>query len=106
LIALALNLALSFGHHHFNEAAAHDTAALEASHDTDHSGDGGVDHHGSSVAHPCLACIALVAAPLAAGPLVASLGSPALDGVLAATASFDLRDRHGASFEARAPPQS
>ncbi|MDQ8730706.1 hypothetical protein [Bradyrhizobium sp. LHD-71] len=109
MIALALNLGLSFGHHHFSGVPAqHDIAAIEHSHSAAPDGDSedDHDHDGSSAIHPCLTCIALTTAALAAGPLVLPVRASPLHGVLAAAASSATEGRHHTSFEARAPPQS
>jgi hypothetical protein len=107
LIALAMNLGLAFGHHHFDElATGHLAAAADhpasAGHPHDHS-DG--DHHGSPAAHPCFACVVVTAAVLTADPPTLPAPSWTKD-VGLTTAFFGLRDSKRTSFEARAPPLS
>jgi hypothetical protein len=98
LVALALNLAFTFGHHHFGETAAHATGHSEQ------HGDGETDHD-SSPAHPCFACIVMTAVAVAASP--PSLPARMLtQGVaIAPVASFQLHASRRASFDARAPPR-
>jgi hypothetical protein len=105
LIALAMNLGLAFGHHHFDELATEGVAATAdhpASAEHPH-GDG--DHHGSPAVHPCFACVIVTAAVLTANP--PALPSPTwTKEVGLTTAFFGLRDSKRTSFEARAPPRS
>lgn len=107
LIALALNFALAFGHHHFDELATNRVAAVaehpaNAERPHDH-GDSG--HHGSPAAHPCFACVVVTAAVLTANPPALPAPSWTKD-VDLTTTFFDRRDARRASFEARAPPLS
>src|SRR5688572_19471998 len=66
LTALALNLALAFGHHHFGEMAAHGHPAIERAGATAPTGHDDDDHRDPEGAHPCLACIVVTAAAVAA----------------------------------------
>jgi hypothetical protein len=107
LIALAMNLGLAFGHHHFDElTTGRVTAATEhstpAEHPHDH-GDG--DHRDSHAAHPCFACIVATVAVLAANPPALPAPSWTKD-IGLTTTLFGVRDTRRASFEARAPPLS
>jgi hypothetical protein len=112
LIALALNLTLSFGHHHFDEAAGRGTATnaeaarAENLDGAGHSGDSGKGHQDPANAHPCLACVVVTAAAIAVGapPLAMPAGTQAVR--LTATACLELQQVRRAVFEARAPPRA
>lgn len=104
LLALALNLAFAFGHHHFADiarghvAAEHSTAAAP-------DDDGDNDHHRSSDANPCFVCVIVTAAAIAAAPPALPARSSAQDAGVTSR-HFELRDSKRTSFEARAPPQA
>src|SRR5215218_5027771 len=66
LAALALNLVVAFGHHHFDEIA-HLAAPQHASTTGDPDGDDH-GHHDPVGAHPCFSCFVLMAAAVAATP--------------------------------------
>jgi hypothetical protein len=106
LAALALNLAFAFGHHHFEEAAARGLAATHHVGAPGHADHGDDDHDGSAAAHPCLTCVVVSAAAVAASPpaLPAKIWRCAA-GATAAMA-FDPRQGDRTSFEARAPPHA
>jgi hypothetical protein len=103
LAALALNLAVAFGHHHFGEA--HGLAAARHSGIADHTDDDH-DHHGSTADRPCVTCAVLSVASIAATPpaLPAQVWArvTGLDGTTAPGPRHS--DRTG--FEARAPPHA
>ena len=104
LAALALNLAVAFGHHHFDEISA---AAHAGSAHADHSEptDRDDDHHDPAVAHPCLICLVVTAAATAAGGLPAL---PPRDATPVAAVAMSVAvgpaSNGRTSFEARAPP--
>jgi hypothetical protein len=112
LIALALNLTLSFGHHHFDDAGRRGIAAVAEATPTEKQagarqpGDGDHDHRDPASAHPCLACVVVAAAAVAAG--TAPLSAPATTRAVrfTATACLELQEVRRAVFEARAPPRA
>jgi hypothetical protein len=103
LAALALNLAVAFGHHHFDAVAAGShTVAEHASRSGQPSDDH--DHHDPAAVDPCLICLVVTAAAIAAD----APSLPARDATPVATAAMALAagapPRGCTSFEARAPP--
>jgi hypothetical protein len=104
LLALALNLACSFGHHHFEDIARTFFVA-EQSTAAGHPDDGDDDHHDSTAAPPCFACVVVTVAAIAADPPALPARDPPQT-VGAAARFFDLRAGARTSFEARAPPLS
>jgi hypothetical protein len=104
LVALAMNLGLAFGHHHFDELAADHAAEHRTGAETPHDHDDS-DHPGSTAAHSCFACVVVTAAVLPANaPALPAPSWTKGDGLT--TTFISLRDGKRTSFEARAPPQS
>jgi hypothetical protein len=99
LAALALNLVFAFGHHHFGEIAHGHAAAEQArpGHDDD-------DHRDPAIAHPCLACIVVTAAALAALPSALPVPGARQTAVAAMTELVSPLHSDRTSFDARAPP--
>ena len=106
LVALALNLAWSFGHHHFGEATVHQAATAESPPGTEHAGGEDQDHQNPSAAHPCFICVVATAAAIAASPpaLPAPAEMPSIE--VAAIASVESLASACTVFDARAPPRS
>ena len=106
LVALALNLAFSFDHHHFSEITVDRPAAAEKSAGVDRAGEGDPDHQGPVAAHPCFTCVVVTAAAIAADP--PALPAPAARQIIevAAIASVESPASDRTVFEARAPPRS
>lgn len=105
LVALALNLALSFGHHHVGEAAAHQPAA-ENSAGVEHTGGDDPDHQGPPAAHPCFACVVATATAITADPPALPVPAERQITKTAAIASVEPPASDRRPFEARAPPRS
>jgi hypothetical protein len=100
LAAIALNLAVAFGHHHFEDAPASAGHSSVAGHTDD------ADHDGSAADHPCFTCaVVLVADGAVSPPVLPSQSWTHTADVAAATASGP-RQSDRTSFEARAPPQA
>lgn len=109
LLALALNLVVSFGHLHWGEATAHDAVALNqalshAASTDDHSTDHDHDHHGQ--AHPCFVCTVAMAAPFAAAAPDLPPQHAVTIADLASHAAFELHDSRRTALQSRAPPQA
>jgi hypothetical protein len=102
LLALALNLASAFGHHHFDDIARGLVAAGHSSLAAHGDEDG--DHHHSTDSNPCFVCVVVTAAAIAAAPPPLLARSPAQNADVTST-FFELRDSKRKYFEARAPPQ-
>ncbi len=103
LAALTLNLAFSFGHHHFGEAAARAASSEHAS--AEHpTHDGDEDH--SSPDHRCFVCIVVTAAAIAASPAALAARIAVRDIAAPAIAALEPGVRACSSFEARAPPRA
>jgi hypothetical protein len=98
LTALALNIAVAFGHHHFEALRDTTTAAGRHTHDDGH------DDHTPAAADPCFACIVTAIAAIAsAPPHLPPRGATRV----AAKPTIVVAEPKGASrrtFEARAPP--
>lgn len=103
LIALALNLAVAFGHHHFHEAVPHGFAETREAHAND-AGEHDHDRHEPS-AHLCLTCVAVTAIAFVADLPAPALQSPWTKTVLMAAARQKPRGDSHLHFEARAPPR-
>jgi hypothetical protein len=104
LAALAPNLAVAFGHHHFETLDVTPTATerpLAAGHDDD-----GHEDHAPAAAHPCFACIVTIVTAIASAPpslpphraIHAAITAPAL--------VAELQETSRSPFEARAPPSA
>lgn len=104
LLALALNLAFAFGHHHFDEAE-HKSAVVNPASDGDRSGGADEDHHGTPSVDTCLVCVVVAAPPLAASPPQLPSRQFTERAAGQATASFEARDDRRPGFEPRAPPR-
>jgi hypothetical protein len=103
LAALALNLAFSFGHNHFGEAAAH--AASSEHRSTEHpTHDGDEDH--SSPAHRCFVCIVVTVAAIAASAPAPPARIAVRDITEPAMAALERFVSARSNFEARAPPRA
>jgi hypothetical protein len=108
LVALALKLALSFGHHHFGEAEPHhpqpgQQATAPAGHAPDHASDEDKDH---APADRCMTCVVAAAAAITASPAAPPGREATAVPAGAAVAASELRGRERTAFEARAPPRS
>ena len=103
LAALVLNLAVAFGHHHFDAVAAVGHSVAEQASRSGQADDDHDHHQDPAAADPCLICPVVTAAAIAAD----APALPARDATPVATAAMALA--LGAppgctSFEARAPP--
>jgi hypothetical protein len=104
LAALALNLAVAFGHHHFDAVAAAGHTVAEHASRPGQTDDDPDHHHNPAAADPCLICLVVTAAAIAAN----APALPARTATPVATAAMALAvgapPRGCTSFEARAPP--
>jgi hypothetical protein len=109
LLALALNLVVSFGHLHWGEVSAHDAGAIHqalnpAAPDHDTPADHDHNHHGPL--HPCFICTVAMAAPFAAtAPDLPPHHATAMARFIAHPA-FELRENRRTAFQSRAPPHA
>jgi hypothetical protein len=98
LLALTLNLSLSFAHHHFGEAAGHARTAIAGQAD-------GTDDHDTPAAQPCYDCIVATAAAVAASPpILPPWRFAVVAEVIAAHALPSMADNVHPAFRARGPP--
>lgn len=104
LLALALNLVLSFGHLHWGEAHDADGTHQALSHAASDHDNSDHDHHGQP--HPCFICTVAMAAPFAAtAPDLPPQRAEAI-GQLTSLPAYDLRENLRTAFQSRAPPQA
>jgi hypothetical protein len=105
LAALALNLAVAFGHHHFDTLRDPAPAAAQPL-DGGQAHNDGHDNHAPAAAHPCFSCIVTAAAAISSSP--PSLPLHGAMGVIATATPCVAELRHAArpAFEARAPPSA
>ena len=103
LTALALNLVVAFGHHHFGDPHGLTTTARSSV--VGHTDDGD-DDHSSTAGHPCFTCVVVSVAAFAANPPALPARAWTRAAAVATATVFSLRQSCRTGFEARAPPHA